>query len=99
MGALVNVLSISIIIIFNINSACWVILHPFWRLLDFFKNHLFQKSSFRNTIRVSNELDPDQLGHYVCPDLGKNCLQRLSTNNKSCCSAWKELIQHACSLS
>ena len=31
-----------------------------------------------NTIRVSNSLDPDQTPHFVGPDLGPNCLQRLS---------------------
>ena len=31
----------------------------------------------RNTIRVSNGLDPDQDKHSVGPDLGPNCLQRL----------------------
>ena len=35
---------------------------------DFFQNKLFSNNSFRNTIRVSNGLDPDQ---------GHNCLQRL----------------------
>ena len=29
-------------------------------------------------------LDPDQAGHFVGPDLGPNCLQRLSAGNKSC---------------
>ena len=33
---------------------------------------------FFNTIRVSNSLDPDQARHFVGPDLGPNCLQRLS---------------------
>ena len=50
---------------------------------DFFQNKLFQKKSFRNTIRVSNNLDPDQDRHFVGPDLGLNCLQRLSAANKS----------------
>ena len=36
------------------------------------------KNSFRNTIRVSYSLDPDQARHFVGPDLGPNCLQRLS---------------------
>ena len=39
----------------------------------------FSKKSFRNTIRVSNSLDPDQAGHFVGPDLDPNCLQRLLT--------------------
>ena len=33
---------------------------------------------FFNTILVSNSLDPDQAQHFVGPDLGPNCLQRLS---------------------
>ena len=37
---------------------------------DFFQNHFFQKNSFRNTIRVSNSLDPGQARHSVEPDLG-----------------------------
>ena len=32
---------------------------------------------FFNTIRVSNSLDPDKAQHFVGPDLGPNCLQRL----------------------
>ena len=36
----------------------------------------FSKNSFRNTIRVSNSLDPDQDPSSVGPDLCLNCLQR-----------------------
>ena len=32
------------------------------------------------TIQVSNSLDPDQDRHFVGPDLGPNCLQRLSAD-------------------
>ena len=39
-------------------------------------------NSFRN-IRVSNCLDPDQDQHLVGPDLGPNCLQKSSADNKS----------------
>ena len=39
---------------------------------------MFSKDPFRNTIRVSNSLDPDQAGYFVKPDLGPNCLQRSS---------------------
>ena len=35
-----------------------------------------------NTISVSKGLDPDQDRHCVGPDLGPNCLQRLSVNDK-----------------
>ena len=47
-------------------------------------------NSFRNTIRVSNCLDPDQDRHSVGLDLGPNCLQSLSTDNKIS-QAMKEL--------
>ena len=36
----------------------------------------FSKNSFRNIIKVSNDLDPDQDHHSVGPDLGLNCLER-----------------------
>ena len=32
---------------------------------------------------MSNSLDPDQDGHSVGPDLGPNCLQSLSADDKS----------------
>ena len=35
---------------------------------------------FFNTVRVSNILDPDRAQHFVGPDLGPNCLQRLSAD-------------------
>ena len=31
---------------------------------------------------MSNGLDPDQKCHFVSPDLGPNCLQRLSADDK-----------------
>ena len=33
----------------------------------------FLKHSFKNKIRVSNSLDPDQARHSVGPDLDTNC--------------------------
>ena len=63
--------------------ACWVIfLHFCCRLMIFFKIK-FSKNSFRKTIRVSNSLDPNQDRHSVGPDLGANCLQRLTADEKS----------------
>ena len=47
----------------------------------------FTKNSFRNPISVSNSLDPDQTRHFVRLDLGANCLQRLSADDKKC--HWK----------
>ena len=35
---------------------------------------------FFNTIWVSNSLDPDQARHFVGPDPGQNCLQKLSAD-------------------
>ena len=47
----------------------------FGRLLIFFFIKLFFFfNSFSNTIRVSDNLDPDQAQHFVGPDLGPNCL-------------------------
>ena len=42
-----------------------------------------QKIHFRNMIRVSNSLDPGQPRHNVWPDLGTNCLHRLSADGTS----------------
>ena len=53
----------------------WKFFMLFYRLLIFFQN------SFRNTISVSNRLDPDQARSFVGPDLGPNCLQRLSADD------------------
>ena len=49
-------------------------------------------NSFRNTIRVSNSLNPDQDRHNVGPDLGPSCLQMLSADNQKLPLARKELI-------
>ena len=53
--------------------ACLVILPAVLLSVDF---------SFRNTIRVSNCLDPDQAPPFVRPDLGPNGLRRLSADDK-----------------
>ena len=51
---------------------------------DFFSRFsFFFKKIFRNHIRVSNSLDSDQDRPSVGPDLGPNCLQRLSAHYKS----------------
>ena len=52
------------------------------RLLTFFKINFFKKA-FRNTIRVSNILDPDQARRFVGSYLGLNCLQRLPAGDTS----------------
>ena len=46
----------------------------FCRLL-IFSTSTFLKHFFRNTIRVPNSLDPDQVQYFVGPDLGPKCLQ------------------------
>ena len=46
----------------------------------FFKINSLKKS-FRNTIRMSNSLDPDQARRFVGPDLGPNCLPRFSPDD------------------
>ena len=46
-------------------------------ILMWFSRLTFSKSSFRNTIRESNNLDPDQDRRFVGPDLGPNCLHKL----------------------
>ena len=51
-------------------------LHAFLSSADFFQNEMFQ-NSLKNTISVSNSLDPDQAQHFVGPDLDQNCLQML----------------------
>ena len=54
----------------------------FYRLL-LFSESIFSKNSFRNTIRVSNSLNPDQAQHFVGPVLGSNFLQLLSADDTS----------------
>ena len=63
---------------FFIFIACWVIFHAFAVFKINFLNNFF----FKNTIRVSNSLDPDHDRRFVGPDLGPNCLQRLSADDK-----------------
>ena len=46
-----------------------------------FSKSTFSKKYFRNANRVSNSFDPDQARRYVGPDLGPNCLKRLSADD------------------
>ena len=39
---------------------------------------------FKNTFKVSIYLDPYQDQHSVCLDLGSNCFERLSVDDKNC---------------
>ena len=69
----------------RISTLCMLGNFAFFVVLDFcFLKLTFSKISFRNTIRMSNSLDPDQARLFVGPDLGPNCLQRLSADDKSC---------------
>ena len=63
-------MSLSVVVAYRINSSSpWEILQAFLSSADFSKS-TFSKNSFRNTIRVSNNLGPDQARHFVGPDLG-----------------------------
>ena len=56
----------------------------FCRLMIFFSNKVFE--NFFQIPSVSNSLDPltsDQAQHIVGPDLGPNCLQKLSADSSS----------------
>ena len=66
----------------TLNLTYWELYHVFWSSADFSKL-TFLKNSFKNTIRMSNSLDPDQAQHFVGPDLGPNCLQKLSADDSS----------------
>ena len=46
---------------------------------DCFQNQLFQKI-LSGIPCVSNRMDPDQARHFVGPELGPNCLHRLSAD-------------------
>ena len=62
-------------------GTCFVgYLHAVLSSADFFQNKLFLKNSFRDAIRVSNSLDPDQAQRFVGSDLDPNCLQRFSAD-------------------
>ena len=55
----------------------------FMSSVDIISKLIFSKKYFRNTIRVSNGLDPDQNQQSGRPDPGTNCFQRLSAVDKS----------------
>ena len=56
------------------NFAC------FFDICILFSKIIIFKKLFRNIIRESNSLDPDQEWHSVGPNLGPNLLQRLSAD-------------------
>ena len=73
----------------------------FCRLQIFFKIiFFFFKKFFQECHQSVKQFDPDQAQHFIGPDLGPNCLQRLSAddtrrqkvgqlipNKKPCCNA------------
>ena len=60
-------------------SINFLIFHDFAVVCGLVLKVCFSKNSFRNTIRVSNNLDPDQDQHYVGPDLSPSCFQACKT--------------------
>ena len=76
---MVDVMHLEMNLEFNgFNSAYWVILHAFYRLLIFLQNQLLRKKKTLSGIQMSNILDSYQARQYSGPDLGPNCLQRLA---------------------
>ena len=75
---------------FNQLFACLLIIMHLLPSADFFKIKFFDFIFMKTTkAKVSNALDPDQDQsnpdqdrHFVCADLGPNCLQRLSAEDK-----------------
>ena len=49
--------------------------------VQYFPKLTFSRHFFKNTIRVSNDLDVDQDRHSFGPDLVPNCLQWLSAED------------------
>ena len=78
-----NLSSLSLMLLMCFNS-----LHAgnffqiFARLLIVIEINFFQKY-LRETIRASNDLDPDQARYYVWPDFWPRCLQGLSADDTS----------------
>ena len=75
---------------FHFNSLTLFAYEVICRLLIFFKISLlllllffFLKKYFRNIGSVLNNLDPDLALRFAGPDLGPNCLQRLSADDTS----------------
>ena len=60
---------------------------------DFLQNQVLTNKPPRTTIRVSNNLDPDQDRHYVGLHLGSNFLQKAICRQQKYLLACKELKQ------
>ena len=64
---------------------CSLIFHMFFLFFAIFFSKSTFLNYFRNATKVPflNSLDPDQARHSVGPDLGANCLQKLSADDTS----------------
>ena len=60
----------------------------FCPLLIFFRINFFEKF-FQEYHQSVNSLDPDQVLHFFRPDLGPNCLQKLSADDTS----WQRVLK------
>ena len=58
-------------------------MYVYHEIIFYMSIFIFFKISFRNTLRVSNSLDPDQARHFVGTGLDPNCLQKLSADDTS----------------
>ena len=65
-------------------------LHTIPRYFCCYSKYTFSKNSFGTSITLSNGLDSDQDWNAGGPDLGPNCLQRLSSEN--CCKQGENYI-------
>ena len=71
--------------VIGFKSARWIIFSCiFCRLLTFYRV-AFSKKSFKDTIRLSNTLDPNRVQRH---DQGPNCLQRKAADNKELRALW-----------
>ena len=70
------------------NFACFFVVCGFF---FFFFNWLFQRKSFRNTIRVSNRLDPDQARCFYLAWSGSKLFAKVISRCQNSPHVWKEL--------
>ena len=61
----------------NILKQDWSKFSSLFVVCWFFSKTTFSKNYLSNIIWVSSRLNPDQVWHFVRPDLGPNCLQKL----------------------
>ena len=66
---------------FNNNLVCFCCQLTFFSKLTFFKKKKKKKKS--GTLLEPNGLNPDQDLRFIGPDLGPNCLQKLSADDKN----------------